>query len=201
MGRCKNQGSLKIISLMCTLAIKSQCPWFPILSSLRVHRCGWLQPLRACQQGQPHLSPSWVSSGFTVRSSLMATSFVYPYDRKHFLFKTVRYFSRKDEFIWEQQKIAICGQLPWKLKSKSHLPVKENILCYREEKEVERAAVNKSPWLFIGWVLARKEEESLLTVGLWSHCRAWELPLLVSQFNLTEVSVCLFTRVNIACSS
>ena len=165
MGRCKNKGSLKIISLMCTLAIKSQCPWFPILSSLRVHRCGWLQPLRACQQGQPHLSPSWVPSGFTVRSSLMATSFVYPYDRQHFLFKTVKYFSRKDGFIWEQQKIAICGQLPWRLKSKSHLPVKENTLCYREEKEVERAAVNRVHGFSLVEFLPGKKRSLCLLLG------------------------------------
>ena len=47
---------------------------------------------------------------------------------------------------------------------------------YGEEKEVGRIIV-KSPWHFIFWIFARKEEES------FCYClRIWELPFLVSQF-------------------
>ena len=112
-------------------------PFVSILSSLRVH----------CQE------------------SLMAASLVYPYDRQHFLFKTVRYFSRKDGFIGEQQKIAICSQLPWRVKSKSHLPLKENTLCYREEKEVERAAVNRV--MAFHWLSSCQERR-----GISAYCWA-----------------------------
>ena len=72
---------------------------------------------------------------------------------------------------------------------------------YRKEKEVERTVAKKKKkkkkrerqrlWLFMGWVLNRKEEETLLPVGLCYHIRAWKLPLLRSQFYFTEVFILL----------
>lgn len=64
--KMQEPGSLKIISLMCSY-YREPVSWLSHPEFLRVHHCRWLQPLRACQQGQPHLSPSWVPSGFTFK--------------------------------------------------------------------------------------------------------------------------------------
>ena len=61
---------------------------------------------------------------------------------------------------------------------------------YREEKEVERALVNRESmvfhWLSPCW---ERRGDFLLPVGLCFHHRECELPLMVSQFYLIEVSV------------
>ena len=60
---------------------------------------------------------------------------------------------------------------------------------YRGEKEAGRAGVNEESMAF-HWPSPHQERSVFqLPVGLCYGHRAWELPLLVSQFYLTEISV------------
>ena len=64
--------------------------------------------------------------------------------------------------------------LPWQGREMSFLDSKRKLGGFSE---------TKNPWLFIGWVLARKEEESFFfLLDSCYHHWVWELPLLVSDF-------------------
>ena len=86
----------------------------------------------------------------------------------------------KNEFIWDQQRIAIWSLQPQQVTGKAHTARKGGCF-HRGEKEVGRAIV-KSPWLFLGWVVVRKEEDSfffLLGFATGARCES----LLLIPFN------------------
>lgn len=68
------------------------------------------------------------------------------------------------------------------------LHVKERDGFYRGEKGAGRAMVNKKPVIFIGCILAMKKSLSSSSWALLAS-KARESRVLVSQVNLTEVSV------------
>ena len=86
-----------------------------------------------------------------------------PIKRNGLAVLTARYFSNKDRFIWDQLRIVIQG-LQHKEPCTGPPMEREGERFYRGGKEVGRALVNKKSWLFIGLVLARKEEFFLLSV-------------------------------------
>lgn len=69
--------------------------------------------------------------------------------------QTARYFSSKDGFIWDQERIEIQGLQPWLAKHKSLTGQG----FYREEKEFGKAIVNKESMALLWLSLCQEEEE------------------------------------------
>ena len=87
--------------------------------------------------------------------------------------QTTSYFFGKNEFIQDDQRIAIWDLQPWQA------------MCggkgegfYREEKKVVGGRVNKQPKTF-HWLSPSQERNLSHSCGDWLLCRAGELPLLV----------------------
>ena len=73
--------------------------------------------------------------------------------------KSARYFSSKDGFIQDQKRVAVWGLAA--MVSQGHVPtwcMKEIPLIVRDREL--RGNSKQRPWLFLGWVLARREESS-----------------------------------------
>ena len=117
----------------------------------------------------------------------------WPYYQLLLTWNTARYFSDKNGFIQDQQRIVIWGLQPWWAMCKS-LHGKERRTCLQRGKRSWWGYSKPRVWLFTGWVLARKE----VLVGLGYLCRVWELPLLVSQLYLVEV--CVYYRFLLCCA-
>ena len=69
---------------------------------------------------------------------------------------------------------------------------KEGELFYRGEKEVKRLWKTKNPWLFIGWILTRREEEPALSLMALLSAEGIRAPLLISHLYLIELWVYQF---------
>ena len=102
--------------------------------------------------------------------------------------QTALYFSSKDRFIWDQQRITIWGLQQWRPHANSH-PTREGESFYKEEKEVGSSIVNKESMAFY-WLSPCQERRGVfLPVGLCYRHRAWEFPFLILQLYLIEASV------------